>query len=217
MLLTLVRHGECLGQIDPQFSSAPDSVLSARGIAQAHALAHQLANEQVTHILSSPLVRALATADLIATSCKLAQIQVWTELREGFSGSYQGIARGLLQAAFPRAVLADTITEQGWCHGDAHYDALWERCQAVIDRIRQDFTDHDHIVVVTHGGCANYLLHMLLGIARHAPQWFELANGSITRIRLIADPQAERPDWPLYPAIPVEIKSVNDCAHLVDV
>jgi hypothetical protein len=47
-----------------------------------------------------------------------------------------------------------------------------------------------------------------------SPQWFELANGSITRVRLIPDPQAERLDWPLYPPIPVEIKNINDIAHL---
>jgi len=94
------------------------------------------------------------------------------------------------------------------------YDALWQRCQELITRVRQHFTHQDHVVLVTHGGCANYLLHILLGIDRRAPQWFDLANGSITRVRLVADPEAERPSWPLYPPIPVEIKNVNDVAHL---
>jgi broad specificity phosphatase PhoE len=61
MLFTIVRHGECLGQTDPQFWNNPDSALSARGIEQAIAVAHQLVTEQVTHLLSSPLLRALAT------------------------------------------------------------------------------------------------------------------------------------------------------------
>lgn len=217
MLLTVVRHGECLGQTEPQFWSDPDTVLSARGIAQAQAAALQLAREHVTHVLSSPLLRALATADMIAEYSKLTQIEVWTELREGFSGTYQGINRTQLQTTFPRAALPDMITERGWNHGDVNYEALWQRCEAVINRVRESYTHQDHLVVVTHGGCANYLLHILLGIARHAPQWFELANGSITRIRLIADPQAERPDWPLYPPVRIEIKAINDCAHLVDV
>ena len=216
MHVTFVRHGECLGQSDPLFWTDPDSVLSARGVEQARATASLLASEQVTHVLSSPLVRALATADMITNACALSQFDVWTDLREGFSGTYPGIPRVKLQAAFQRAVFADTITESGWSHGDTDYDALWQRCQHVIDRIRQEFTHHDHIVIVTHGGCANYLLHSLLGIDRHTPQWFELANGSITRIRLIADPQAERPNWPLYPPVRIEVNSVNDCAHLAN-
>jgi broad specificity phosphatase PhoE len=214
MLFTLVRHGECLGQTDPQFWSDPDSALSTRGIEQAIATAHQLATEQVTHLVSSPLLRALTTADAIATMCAIAHIQVWPKLREGFSGTYRGLARSKLLAQFPRAVLADSITEDGWNHGDTNYDALWLRCQELVQRVRQQFTHQNHVVLVTHGGCANYLLHILLGIDRRSPQWFELANGSISRVRLVPDPQAERPDWPLYPPIPVEIKTINDIAHL---
>jgi broad specificity phosphatase PhoE len=214
MLFTLVRHGECLGQTDPQFWADPDTALSPHGIEQAIATAQQLATEQVTHLLSSPLVRALATADSIAMMCGIAHIHVWTELREGFSGTYRGLTRTQLQARFPRAVLAETITEDGWNHGDADYDALWLRCQELTHSVRQQFTHQDHVVLVTRGGCANYLLHILLGIDRSSPQWFELANGSITRVRLVPDPQAERPGWPLYPPIPVEIKSINDIGHL---
>ncbi len=43
MLLTLVRHGECLGQSDPQFWTDPDSPLSPLGMAQALAAARRLA------------------------------------------------------------------------------------------------------------------------------------------------------------------------------
>lgn len=214
MLVTLVRHGECLGQTDPHYWSDPDSPLSARGTEQAVAAAHQLATEQVTHLISSPLLRALATADTIAVMCGVAHIHVWPELREGFQGTHRGLTRTKLQAQFPRAVLADSITDAGWSHGDADYDALWLRCQELVQRVRQQFTQHAHLVLVTHGGCANYILHILLGIERRSPQWFELANGSISRVRLVPDPQAERPDWPLYPPIPVEIKNINDIAHL---
>jgi 2,3-bisphosphoglycerate-dependent phosphoglycerate mutase len=214
MLLTLVRHGECLGQSDPQFWTDPDSPLSSLGIAQAQAAAQQLATEQVGHLLSSPLIRALATADAIAAACAIAHIHVWPELREGFSGEHRGLPRSQLQAQFPRALLGETITEGGWSHGDMGYDAFWLRCQGLIGRIREEYTHQDHIVLVTHGGCANYILHCLLGIDRAAPQWFDLANGSITRVRLVPDPQAERPGWALYPPIPVEIKNINDTAHL---
>ncbi|MBI3241965.1 MAG: histidine phosphatase family protein [Chloroflexi bacterium] len=214
MHFTLVRHGECLGQTDPQFYTDPDSALSPRGIAQARATAHQLSTEKVTHVISSPLLRALATADAIAAKCAIPQIQVWPELREGFSGCHRGLPRNQLQAQFPRAALAATITEAGWSHGDPDYDAFWLRCQETVNRVRQQFTHQDHVVFVTHGGCGNYLLHILLGIDRRTPLWFELENGSITRARLIPDPQAERPDWPLYPPVPVEITSVNDIAHL---
>jgi hypothetical protein len=59
-------------------------------------------------------------------------------------------------------------------------------------------------------------LHTLLGIPASTPQWFELANGSLSEIRLVPNPEAERPGWPLYPPVAVEILSLNDCRHLAD-
>ena len=216
MLLTLVRHGECLAQCNPQYFTDPDSALSPLGIEQATAAAQQLATEQITHIISSPLIRALTTADSIAESCGSPHIHVWTELREAFlMDIYNGIPRSQLQAQFPRAVLPNSITEDGWTYGDVDYDAFWLRCQDVIARVRQQHTSQDHVVLVAHGGCLNNVLHSLLGIRQSAPMWFELANGSISRVRLVADPQAERTDWDLYPPVAAEVKNISDVAHLV--
>lgn len=215
MQLTLVRHGECLGQCDPHYYTDPDSPLSTYGIAQAQATAQQLAGENVTHLLSSPLLRALATADCLAAVCNIPSFDVWPELREGATGTYSGISRSRLQAQFPRALFADSITDEGWPHGDRDLQAFWHRCRVLMERIQEQFTHQDHVVLVTHGGCANYLLHVLLGIDQTKPQWFELDNGSITRVRLVPEPEVERPNWPLYPPVSVEIKYVNYVRHLV--
>ena len=217
MHLTLVRHGECFGQSDPAFWSDPDSALSERGVAQAAVVAQQLAMERVSQIVSSPLLRALATAEVIRAGCGLPQFHVWTELREGFSGQYTGWSRNHIQAQFPHGVLPDNIGDAGWQHGDASYAALWARCELVVARAKEQAGQDDHVVLVTHGGCANYLLHVLLGLPSTQPRWFELDNGSISRLRFVPDPQAERPNWPLYPPIPVEVQTLNDTKHLVAV
>jgi broad specificity phosphatase PhoE len=213
MWLTLVRHGECLAQADQAHWADPDSPLSPRGVEQSKAVAAYVAGASVTRLLSSPLLRALETADLIGRAAGLAAFEVWPELREGFSGSYAGLARETLQARFPRAALDPRIATEGWRHGDASYEALWLRCADAVARLGQ-FSHEDHVVLVSHGGCLNYLLHILLGIDRRAPRWFELDNGSLTRVRLVPDPPAERPNWPLYPPVPVELIQLNAVAHL---
>jgi broad specificity phosphatase PhoE len=213
MWLTLVRHGECLAQADAAHWADPDSPLSPPGLGQARAVAAHLSATPVTRLLSSPLLRALETADLIAAAAGLAAFEVWPELREGFSGSYVGLARDLLQVRFPRAAFDPRIAADGWRHGDASYEALWQRCADAVARLGQ-FSHDDHVVLVSHGGCLNYLLHILLGIDRSAPRWFELDNGSLTRVRLVPDPAGERPNWPLYPPIPVELVQLNAVAHL---
>lgn len=83
MHLLIIRHGECLGQCDPDYYDDPDSALSPGGEQQARHVAQRLREERVTHILSSPLIRSLATASIITEAIEIEHIAVWPELREG--------------------------------------------------------------------------------------------------------------------------------------
>jgi broad specificity phosphatase PhoE len=215
MDLLIVRHGECLGQCDPSAASDPDSALSSLGEQQARHTAFRLRTEAITHILSSPLLRALATARILAEALSVDAIDVWPELREGWNELYQGRPREELLQRFPAAKLPPIITELGWTHdGDMSYEHFFARAEQTLQRIKACFGPQDRIVVVTHGGFANYLLHALLNISPTTPQWFELANCSISHVRLVPEPEVERPNWPLYPPMAVEVFSVNDIAHI---
>jgi 2,3-bisphosphoglycerate-dependent phosphoglycerate mutase len=215
MHLLVIRHGECLGQCDPSYYRDPDSPLSQRGRQQAQHVAERLRGERVTHILSSPLVRSLETASIIAETSGTATIDVWVELREGWSDPHRGFVRAELQRRFPRALLPHNITDQGWYHGgDNTYGVFFARAEHVLHEIKQQFGPDDHVVIVTHGGFANYLLHLILHIPPTMPQWFELANCAISEIRLVIEPEKERPNWPLYPPVQAEILRINDVAHI---
>ena len=215
MHLLIIRHGECLGQCDPTYYTDPDSPLSRRGEQQAAQVAQQLRTEHVTHVLSSPLVRSLATASIIAETIAIEYIDVWTELREGWGDPHRGLGRAELQRRFPRAKLPLHMTDTGWEHGgDTSYDTFFARAGSVLHDIKQRFGPTDRVVLVTHGGFANYLLHALLQIMPTTPLWFELANGSLSCLRLVPEPEKERPNWPLYPPVEVEVLRINDVAHL---
>jgi broad specificity phosphatase PhoE len=210
MHLFIIRHGECLGQCNPAYYADPDSPLSARGEAQARAVADQLRTEQITHIISSPLLRSLATAHIIADILDNASVNVWFDLREAWDDPYRSVRRAELQQRFPRAVLPASMLEAGWEHpGDKTYVSFLARAMSVLQEIKIRFAHQDRVVVVTHGGFANALLHTILQIAPTTPQWFELANGSLSHIRLIPEPEKERPNWPLYPPVQAEVLCVN--------
>ncbi|MBA3470484.1 MAG: histidine phosphatase family protein [Herpetosiphonaceae bacterium] len=217
MQLFLIRHGECLGQCDPSYARDPDSPLSALGHAQSRQVARLLRGMGVTQVLSSPLIRSMETASLIVTTLDLPAFAVWMELREGFSHTHRGAGAATLREHFPLAMLPEEITDSGWDHGNDTYPGWDLRCRQIVDRLRLSFGPTDRVALVTHGGLANYLLHTLLGIPAATPQWFELNNCSLNVIRLVPDPVAERPDWPLYPPVTVEILSLNDSSHLVDI
>lgn len=210
MYLFIIRHGECLGQCDPAYYTDPDSPLSARGELQAQRVAQQLGSEQVSHVLASPLLRSLATAHIIAERLAIHQVEVWIAMREAWNTPYRGVGRTHLHERFPRAFLPEEITPSGWEHaGDASYGSVLARASRVLNQIRDTFAPTDRIALVTHGGFANALLHTILHIPPSTPQWFELANGSISHIRLVPEPEKERPNWPLYPPVSAEVLSIN--------
>jgi broad specificity phosphatase PhoE len=215
MHLLIIRHGECLGQCDPSYYNDPDSPLSPRGQQQARQVAERLREEHVTHMLSSPLVRSLETASIIAETIAIERIDVWPELREGWSARHRGLGRAEIQRRFPHAVLPRGITDDGWDHGgDSDYATFFTRAERVLHEIKQQFSPDDRVAIIAHGGFANYLLHVILHIAPTTPQWFELANCSISAIRLVPEPEKERPNWPLYPPVQAEVLRINDVAHL---
>jgi broad specificity phosphatase PhoE len=210
MHLFIIRHGECLGQCDPAYGTDPDSPLSPQGEAQARAVADQLRTEQTTHIISSPLLRSLATAHIIADILDHASVDVWFDLREAWDDPYRSLRRAELQRRFPRVVLPVSMLDTGWEHpGDKTYMSFLARAASVLDELKARFTHQDQVVIVTHGGFANALLHTILQIAPTTPQWFELANGSLSHIRLIPAPEQERPNWPLYPPVQAEVLYIN--------
>ena len=67
MKLYLARHGETDLNIDDRYQGISDAPLNARGIDQARALALALPLD-VTRIVSSPLQRALQTAQAVGTA-----------------------------------------------------------------------------------------------------------------------------------------------------
>ena len=88
MSLLLIRHGETALNVARVLQPA-DTPLSARGIAQAEALASRLASMNVEIIVSSDLPRALRTAQAIAAATD-APIETTPLLQERNFGDWRG-------------------------------------------------------------------------------------------------------------------------------
>ena len=88
MNLLLIRHGETALNVARVLQPA-DTPLSARGIAQAEALARRLATVDVRAIISSDLPRALRTAQAIAAVSGVS-IELTSLLQERNFGDWRG-------------------------------------------------------------------------------------------------------------------------------
>jgi len=90
MKLILVRHGQTLWNREKRAQGISNIPLSKRGSAQAESLAQSLRDEQIDTIVSSPLKRALQTAEAINRFHHLP-IQCEEDLMELNMGDFEGI------------------------------------------------------------------------------------------------------------------------------
>ena len=89
--LYLVRHGETDWNAAGRLLSFTDAPLNGRGEAQASALALELAGVRWDRAVSSPLVRARRTAELVLNASAGAPVlEVDERLREVDFGPYEG-------------------------------------------------------------------------------------------------------------------------------
>lgn len=88
--IILVRHGETDWNLKEVFRGTIDIDLNETGLREAELLGKYLSNINIGSIYSSPLRRALKTAELIACHHKLA-VEIAPELRDLDFGKWQGL------------------------------------------------------------------------------------------------------------------------------
>lgn len=88
----LARHCDVRNPQGLLYGHLPDFPLSERGVAQAHALGDHLAQRGIRRVVSSPLLRARQTAEIIAEHLQNPEVQTSDDLIEARFGLYlQGV------------------------------------------------------------------------------------------------------------------------------
>ena len=105
MKLILVRHGETYWNAERRIQGgSSDTELSETGIKQANKLASFLKNENIAAIVSSPLNRAMATAEAIASQHQLP-VEVADGLKEIEVGEMEGLSLSNLNTTFSQFLM----------------------------------------------------------------------------------------------------------------
>jgi broad specificity phosphatase PhoE len=86
-----MRHGQTDWNLQGRLQGHSDIPLNATGLAQAHAAADALTDESIEVIVSSPLIRALKTAAIVAERIA-RQIYIDGQLKECSFGAFEGEA-----------------------------------------------------------------------------------------------------------------------------
>lgn len=198
MDLLLIRHGS-----NPEPGPAEiDPDLNEWGIAQAHRLGVRLQSERLDCIYTSPLRRALHTAQIIHEHTQaplerreaLREIsfgrlrrETWEDIEKDLPGYHTEWSRHLTDLPYPG----------GECGADVAARAL-PVVEAILD------SGASRAALVTHGGVIRSLLCVFLGLGQEKRFQFgaPLENTSLTLVRWDAK------------KVRYFIHSLNDYAHL---
>ena len=147
--ILLARHGETDWNREGRFQGHADPPLNRTGRAQAVDLSAALMAEQLAAVYSSPLRRALETAEVLATSHGLEPVPV-DDLREVDVGSWSGLTRAEVEERFPAQFARWLDYGQGWEDGET-YEEMGRRA---VDALLLLAAAHDgeRVLAVTHGG-----------------------------------------------------------------
>jgi broad specificity phosphatase PhoE len=147
--ILLARHGETDWNRQGRFQGHADPPLNETGRAQAAELAAELEGVELAAVYSSPLGRALETAQVVAAEHGLEPVAV-DALREVNVGSWEGLTRAEVEARFPEQLARWLDYDQGWEDGES-YEEMGRRVVAALLELAAAHED-ERILAVTHGG-----------------------------------------------------------------
>ena len=167
--IALIRHGETDWNAQFRIQGRTDIPLNPTGIAQAQRVAEWLRAEQWHRVCTSPLSRASKTAEIIAESLALAELEVREELIERFFGAAEGLPAGpeldAVRLEAGEFLHAETELEVGLRGRDA------------LEQLHERYAG-DNLIVVSHGSYIRCTLNQLFDI--QAPR---INNVGVTLLR----------------------------------
>lgn len=148
MDLYLVRHGETQWNRESTFRGTADVPLNTAGLAQARAAGQRLRYLPVQAVISSPLSRALATAEIVARHHQL-QATLEPAFADLCFGEWQGLSSREVQRRYPDlyALWRDHPEQVTFPGGDS-LQAVLDRALPAVDRILRG--NEEAVILVSH-------------------------------------------------------------------
>ena len=180
-VIYLVRHGESEWNLAQRTQGqTPHPRLTEHGRAQARAavraLRDDIRNTPVSCVVSSDLVRAVQTAEIIAAALG-ARMYVDARLREQSLGTFEGLSYAESFAAGSAFDWSDPDLRVGG--GESLREMSRRMTTAVCDFADASPTTGGATVVVSHGDAIRALLAARMGAVPGDGTWVDVPNGSV--------------------------------------
>lgn len=202
--ITLLRHGESVGNAESRWQGQAEYPLTDKGRAQARALAERWKNEKINfdHVIASPLERAKETAEIVAAVLEL-QVEFDALWLERNNGEFSGLTSNEVRQNFQHPSFTTPYDPVGG-DGEGDWELFLRAGQALHNLLKRDPGKY---LIVSHGGLLNQVMHAVVGVA---PQ----ANNAGTRFRFGNTAFAQLTYYPHQHRWAID--KLNDHAHWRD-
>jgi broad specificity phosphatase PhoE len=206
--LFLVRHAESQGNFELRLQGRREFPLTEKGILQAETLASRLAGENLAAIYSSPIGRAMQTAEIIGARVGIEVIPEPAFQEYDFGESVSGATWDEIRERHPEII--ESFRKDGpdfpEYPGEEGRVVFQHRVRSACAAITGRHPNDDTVVVVTHAGPITVLLLDALSRPYVRPIPFVLDNASITAIEVN---NGAAPHLP-----PMVVTGINDGCHI---
>ncbi len=182
--LYLIRHGETQWNTAKRFQGWTDIELNENGLKQAELLGRRFEGIHIDELYSSPLKRAVKTAEEISKARGL-DIKTSEYFKEINFGAWEGKTRSELSELYGNE-FDDFIKHPQDLPfpGEGSFDNVTERIKKGLHEIL-DGKDNVSIAIVSHGGIIRLIIRYLLGIKEdlYNSTWIDNTSISLIEIR----------------------------------
>jgi probable phosphoglycerate mutase len=187
----VVRHGETDWNTKGVLQGWLNVPLNERGREQARAMAEKFADADCTRVHSSPLRRALETAEIIATRLNLAPPTCDDGLRERNFGVIQGIPKAELAEQDP--LLCQQVLTRNPAAVFEQGESMDEFATRIVDAVMRIAVQRpgERVLVITHGWVMDVLTRYASDLPRNTILHMKRKNGEC--LWLEATPHSIRP------------------------
>ncbi|HUK71153.1 MAG TPA: histidine phosphatase family protein [Streptosporangiaceae bacterium] len=176
--LILLRHGETEWSAAGRHTGRTDVPLTARGEAQAAALAPALAVRDIRAAFTSPAERAVRTAKLAGIDSAKKDPDLW----EWDYGGYEGLTTQQVRQQRPGWYLwRDGVVPGDAEHPGESVEQVGERTDAVLRRVRP-LLDSGDVLLVAHGHVLRVLTARWLDLVPSAGRLYQLDTGTLSTL-----------------------------------
>ncbi len=209
--ISFIRHGETEYNAKGIIQGQLHIPLNDQGIKQAEKLAKRLSREKIDLLISSDLLRAKQTAEIIVQNHPtIAYVEYSSLFRERALGEWEG-------KDFQNYLEVSRADKNFQVRNGESHEEFLERAKKSTQYLEQRILElnktgigQPHIAVVTHGGLIRRMIqqYVMPEPTRHPP-YLATDNASITRIEIKNQLFKRKNEWH------VKILFLNNTCHLV--